>query len=275
MRRFDVPLLAPWVDQALNKPEQDWLIDGLFPAGGLSFIAGRPKLSMKSWLAYASAMAMSSGRAVGPLRPSRKVKVMYLNLEGAERPTAERWPLLSAGSGISLEECDMHFMHGHPFMLDDDKDTVELVKYCVDLGVKCVFVDTFARSHSGDENSARDVGAALRGVDRFLHAGIAVVVIHHVRKQDTKNTTLLHDPDSDLRGSSALSGAYDSLVAIKCVSNPESANYDLYAQVGGKFAEFKAHRLEWTIDDKGARLSMEEADLSDIGGAQDENDIYG
>lgn len=270
---FNPMLIAPWVEAALAKPDQSWLIPGMFPAGGLSFIAGRPKLSRKSWLAYASALAMSSGRRVGPLVPDRKTPVAYLNLEGAERPTAERWPMLAGPAGIDLRDCALHFLHGTPVAMNSGKESHEIAKWCVDHGVECIFVDTFMRASPGaDENSVRDVGGTLRGFDSFLHAGIAVVAIHHVRKAPSAGGgAALYDPDADLRGSSALSGAYDSLVSIKTVENNDTSGYDLYALIGGKFADFESHAIKWSIDDKGARFTMESKSLPEPSAYEDKS----
>jgi len=68
-----------------------------------------------------------------------------------------------------------------------------------------VVLDTYARNAvGGDENSAKDVGVAIRQIDhlRFsLHT--AVVVVHHIGKKGTSE-----------RGSGALRGAADEMLLL-------------------------------------------------------------
>jgi hypothetical protein len=65
-----------------------------------------------------------------------------------------------------------------------------------------IVVDTLARCMTGgEENSAKDVGLFVAGVDRVRHAtGAAVLIVHHVGK------------GGDVRGSSALPGALDTQI---------------------------------------------------------------
>ena len=67
-----------------------------------------------------------------------------------------------------------------------------------------VIVDTLARClGGGDENSARDMGAAITSLDHVRHAfGCAVLVLHHTG----------HSNEHRERGSSALRAAADTLI---------------------------------------------------------------
>lgn len=249
--------LPAWVHKALTDPSPPWLIENMIPAGGLTIIAGRPKLSKKSWLAMLMGMTMASGTEAAGLKPTAKVPVLYLSLEGAPYSTAERFKMLEAGQKLPLASCtEMYFSLNEGFFLDDPSCVKELCTFISDHKIQCVIIDTFARSFRGDENDAKDVGAAMRGVNELLQTGTAVVLVHHLRKVQNKQQADLFDPDSDMRGSSALAGAMDQCISIKNIPNPQGNGYDTVYVVGGKAAEYVGRDAEWTIDGTVARLSM-------------------
>lgn len=251
--------LPVWVHDALTAPGPQWLIDQLIPAEGLTVIAGRPKLSKKSWLAMLASMVMASGRRAAGMHAPERVPVLYLSLEGTPTATAERFKMLEAGHGIPLSEChDMYFSLNAPFQLDQQADVTELCNYVKRIGIKCVVIDTFARAFCGDENSSQDVGAAMRGCARITALGCAVVLVHHLRKEGNSKSAVdsFFDPDSGMRGSSALSGALDILISIKSVPNPMHTSYDTYYVVGGKTKAYVAREVNWNIDGTVAKLHM-------------------
>lgn len=72
---------------------------------------------------------------------------------------------------------------------------------------RLIVLDTVARNFgSGDENSSTDMGAFVRACDELRHAtGACVLVVHHSGKDLGKGS----------RGSSALPGAIDCMIAVK------------------------------------------------------------
>ena len=68
-----------------------------------------------------------------------------------------------------------------------------------------IVIDTLARCFvGGDENSARDAGLFNAGVDRLRTAtGATIIVLHHIGKS------------GDIRGSTAFTGAFDTLIEAK------------------------------------------------------------
>ena len=68
-----------------------------------------------------------------------------------------------------------------------------------------IIIDTLARCFvGGDENSAKDAGLFIDGLDRIRTAtGATVLVVHHVGKS------------GDARGSSAFPGAFDTIIEAK------------------------------------------------------------
>lgn len=248
--------LHQWVAEALANPDPQWLLPGFIPAQGLVIIAGRPKLAKKSWFAYAAAMSMASGRTAGPFSPSRRVPVLFYSREGAPGPIANRFLLLEKGMGISISQCDnLYWVQNGGVFLDEPNHVKQICKTIEELKIECTFWDTFARSFRGDENKAKDVGAALRGVEKLRDAGSASVLVHHLGKSEKPTLGGTPDPDAGLRGSSALAGAYDNIVNIQQLEIDGAS--ESWAIVGGKYLDFHAYRQEWEIDESVARILLD------------------
>lgn len=88
-----------------------------------------------------------------------------------------------------------------------------------------IVVDTLARCFvGGDENSARDAGLFVSGVDRIKAAtGAAVLILHHLNKS------------GDARGSTAFAGAFDTIieakrenttVTLRCLKQKDAAEFE-------------------------------------------------
>lgn len=248
--------LPEWVSTTLANPEPDWILPGFIPAQGLVIIAGRPKIAKKSWLAYAMAMSVSSGVTSGPFKPGKSTGVLFLSREGAPGPIAERFLLLEPGLGIPLHRCsNLYFVQNGAFFLDEPAHVKWLLATIQKLSIGVVFIDTFSRSFRGDENNARDVAAAMRGIEKVRDAGAATVLVHHLGKSKIQGAGGFPDPDAGLRGSSALAGAYDNIISIQQVERDGDAQ--MLAIVGGKYVDFGEYTCDWKIDKNGARLTME------------------
>ncbi len=207
-----------WLDEQLAKPEPPYLLKDLVMPGGLTVIAGRPKLG-KSLLAMSACMAMSAGRQVGLLQPLGVSGTLYFDLEGVEQETAKRvegmrsmlgW---EAGllSNIFVYKVRMLELMAPGFV----HKVIDLVRATA---VQVVVLDTFAASFSGDENAKRDVQRYLNALKEIrIATGVATILVHHVNKATFayKQTAVMMDPDAGLRGSSALQGAYDSILALQ------------------------------------------------------------
>jgi len=93
-----------------------------------------------------------------------------------------------------------------------------------------IVFDTLARCAVGaDENSAKDMGIVIANVDRLrAELGATVILVHHTRKEDL-----------EARGSSALAGAMDTMIAavrqdrqralvsLKCKKQKDAAEFDM------------------------------------------------
>lgn len=250
---LEVPVPKPlpqWVDETLANPDPQWLLPGFVPAQGLVIVAGRPKIAKKSWFAYLAAMSMASGRAAGPFKPSRKANVLFYSREGAPGPIAHRFQAIEKGMGITISECEgLYWVQNGGVFLDEPGHVKQICKYITDLKIECVGFDTFARSFRGNENDARDVGAAMRGVEKIRDSGAASLLVHHLGKSKITTMGGEPDPDAGLRGSSALAGAYDNIVSIQELE--VEGEKEVWAVVGGKYLDFQGYTQDWTITGDG------------------------
>lgn len=234
---FYPPTLQEWAQSVRNDPAPKWIVKDLIPSDNLVLISGHPKDSKKTWL----------GMWLGLTAANMDTRVLYIYREGARRPTLQRFDALAAGLMIMQPYAfnNLFFHHRGNFWLDDLEQVKNAVKFVKKHSIKLLFIDTFAKSVMSDENSSKDVGRAIHATERLRDAGATVVLIHHLRKQGhalSNGTTGLPEPDKDLRGSSALAGAYETHLAVRSYQGGSPI-----LLVGGKEAEWKAYDYSYNF----------------------------
>jgi hypothetical protein len=199
-------------DEAIALAPPRWLVRDLIPEGALMVLYGPPGAG-KSFLALDIAMRLAHGMAWRG-QPLPRRDVVYLAAEGG------------GGFGARIEAWSRHnAMDGSDSGFRLLRATVDLLNtegvaaFAATLRAACdaaglrpaLFVlDTLARCMAGgDENEARDMGAAIRGVGAIQEAldGAAALVVHHPGK----------DKDRGPRGSYALVGAADAIALVERV----------------------------------------------------------
>lgn len=205
-----------WIERELARPEEPWLIHRMVLPGGLTIVAGKPKLG-KSFLSALMAMCMSSGRTVGPIKPVGRVKSLYLDLEGSARMTAQRLRLLARGHDLRESDLDlMTICDRRDFQVLQQGNAALLGDTIKKEGIQVVFLDTVARSFAGDENSKKEVQKYLDVLSELRNSlGVAVVLVHHLSKSAYagRDVTTV-DPGGGLRGSGAFEGAFDVIFSL-------------------------------------------------------------
>jgi RecA-family ATPase len=92
-----------------------------------------------------------------------------------------------------------------------DQESIERLLRTIDsldTNFSCLVIDTVARSMTGEENSATDMSAFIRGCDAIKHhTGCGLLAIHHAGKDASRGI-------NSMRGSSALAGAADTVLAV-------------------------------------------------------------
>lgn len=182
--------------------DEAWILDDLLPARGIGFIYGAPG-SYKSFVALDMAASVSSGRAWHGYECEMPGPVVYIAAEGSrglmERSVAwKRHHELDPGP---LAILTVPVMMDDVLMVQAFTECLERAAEAFGAPVRMVVIDTMARSFSGDENSAQEVGGFVNACARFSNAvgDCFVLVVAHTGK----------DAARGIRGSSALDGAAD------------------------------------------------------------------
>ena len=195
-----VPRIAPfshWRDM----PPPEYLIDGLVEHGGLSSVIGPPGMG-KSTVVLDMVCHVATGKRWQG-RQTLKTRVLYLPGEGLSG-AVQRLRAWEAAHGLELD--DVLLGNGIIQVNALNEAWGEIAAYIARQRIGLVVFDTFARMSAGlEENSATDVGKAVRRFDKLKElTNAGVMVVHHTAKADPTMG----------RGSSALNGALDSELLV-------------------------------------------------------------
>ncbi|MCX4560908.1 AAA family ATPase [Streptomyces phaeochromogenes] len=203
------PRTAWTADQlmATDFPEPKWAVPGIL-AEGVSLLAGPPKVG-KSWLSLGLALAVAAGGQAFDSVPVQGGPVLYLALEDTPRRLQTRMGKLLGGqpapAGLTLvTECP-------PFPQGGTEAIAQWLDRNPD--ARMVVIDVFAkmRGQAPQGVSAYDadyvsVGYAKRLAD---HYGVAVVLVHHVRKAGSDDFL------TEVSGTNGIAGAADATLVLK------------------------------------------------------------
>lgn len=196
--------------QTMEFPPVSWVVRDLLPEG-LTILAGKPKIG-KSWLALDIACRVATG---GELlgRPAEAGGVLYAALEDNKRRLKSR---LQKSTPSQKEWPDMlHMATEWPRL---DQGGLDALDTCLGRArdTRLVIIDTLATvkpvSRARDQQYQSDYDA-LRGLHGLANDfGIAIVVIHHLRKAESD------DPFDAVSGSTGLTGAADATLVLQRTS---------------------------------------------------------
>lgn len=252
-RIFCPPTLADWAASVETDKSPRFIIPGFLPADNLILLSGQPKDGKKTFFAMLTALVAASGKSAGPLKCEAPSPVLYIYREGARQPTLQRFKALAAGHGLGRvhEMQNLYFHHRGNFWLDHGDWVADVCSFIREREIKVVYIDTFAKSCQSDENSSRDMGVAVQQTEKLRDAGATVVLVHHLKKGVhalSGGRAGFPEPDKDLRGSSALAGAYEMHWAVRAYPQCNSQIRDTTLLVGGKESEWQAYSYEWHFD---------------------------
>jgi len=219
-------------------PPPTWLVDGLIPESGLTFVYGKPGKG-KSFVTLDLALRVAHGFDWHG-KECRQGGVLYV-----------------AGEGKGGYRNRVHGWHQHhglvadcaPFRLlpkavnlmtpEDVAKLVRTVKTAVG-DAKLVIIDTVARALPGaEENASKEMGLFVLACDTIREAcGVAVIGVHHSGK----------DEDRGMRGSSSLEGAGDCVLHLKRKGESNLVEVITEKQKDGEESKpvfLKLKKIEW------------------------------
>lgn len=194
-----------------NLPAPKWLIEDLFEKDALVMLVGPPG-SFKSFLAIDWALSLATGRPWNG-RTTEPSRVLYALGEGKasllKRIEAWIWR-----NQLSREERNLLNANFRvTFAVPQLAITRDVNEFLGDLDTdgfspNLFIVDTLARSYVGkSENDPLDVGIWVESADKLRQRGMAVLVLHHTKK----NTEF----GLQYRGSTAFLGAMDTAFTLE------------------------------------------------------------
>jgi hypothetical protein len=184
--------------------DQKWLVEDLWLASGVGFLAGGPKLG-KTHLAVEIAVAVAAkDQVLG--RPARiSGPVLFYGAEDHLSDLRERFEGLATLRGLNVDGLAVDLLDIPSLRLEREDDLLRLRATVERSKPRLLVLDPFIRIARIDENSSADVSTILsdlRAIQRDY--GVAVLVVHHTRKSPAAH------PNLTLRGSSDFAAWSDS-----------------------------------------------------------------
>ncbi|MDI3344366.1 AAA family ATPase [Streptomyces sp. AJ-1] len=188
-------------------PEPKWAVPGLI-SEGVNLLAGPPKVG-KSWMSLGLGLSVAAGGKALDTVPVEGGPVLYLALEDTPRRLQSRMGKILGGQpapvGLTLAtQCPPLPQGGNEAIanwLERNPDA------------RMVVIDVFAkmRGVSPPGASAYDADYAAVGHAKRLadHYGVAIVLVHHVRKAGSDDFL------TEVSGTNGLAGAADATLVLK------------------------------------------------------------
>lgn len=233
-------------------PKPKYAVDGLLPEG-VTVLVGKPKLG-KSWLTIGIAVAVASGgKALGTI-PVDKGDVLLLALEdGARRLQNRLNGVLNGGPVPAKLDVATEWRRIDDGGLDDIEGWLKDHP-----DARLVVVDTLKRVRPPERpgriyNDDYDAIAPL--ADLAKQYAVAIVVVHHTRKQDSE------DPVDLVSGSTGLTGAADGVCVLKRMrlqSSAELLSFGRDFEESSLALEWDKEKLQWKYVGEAAEFKMSE-----------------
>lgn len=194
------------------------VVPDLIPEG-LTIVASKPKLG-KSWLMLSTCLAVATGGFTLGDRHCAQGDVLYAALEDSERRLKDRMAKVSLSRSWpdNLTFCT----EMPPLMAGGMEFLRAWISGATD--PRLIVIDTFAKVRPGKGRDETQYEADYRaaGMLKSLadETGVAIVIVHHVRKMEAD------DPFDMVSGTNGLTGAVDTILVMK----RDSGGVTLYAR---------------------------------------------
>ena len=211
-----------------------FIIPGILPVG-LTILSGAPKAAKKSTFAIDVALALTSDHRSYVLEEAgahgedlndyipKDLSAMMLCLEmspGEVKFLSEKF----IHNGKVRPGLDLAFIN-KPFdyIMRDPNKLPPIVRIIEECEPDFLVIDTFARSHTLNENDPAIVNQMLGPVQKAaMQVNCAVLLIHHTRKTGQNRSNQPVDVHDEVRGTSAIFGeARGSIVLVREVPKGE------------------------------------------------------
>jgi hypothetical protein len=237
-----------------------WVVPDVLPEG-LSLLVGKPKKG-KSWMGLGMCEAVSSGGVAFGVKRVEQGDTLYLALEDNNKRLKKRLQKILNGAA---PPDNMHLRTEWPRL--DEGGAERLDEWLTDRpAARLVVVDTLAKIRGqsqgrGQNIYAEDYAALEQLLPLASKHGVAIVVVHHLRKMAAS------DPLDEISSSTGLTAGVDGFLILR--RQPGSKGPTLY--VDGRDIEepteyaliWNVNTATWTIegDAEEVHVSKERADI--------------
>ena len=182
----------------------------------LLMINGKEKIG-KSMLVLNLALGIASGKSFACFPIPNPKKVLVLSAEGGYYPNSQRLKkMVTHFQGVTSEYFNIQFNSN--FLLNNPSDYTALCGIITEKGINVLVIDPFIKFHDVEENDSTEIMKVLRPIRNMIEElNISVILVHHFGK----------NASAGARGSSAISGEYDSAIEISKNKKGVKLSYDM------------------------------------------------
>jgi hypothetical protein len=185
-----------WEDYKQDYLSTPWIVKGVLPQAEVGILYGQSG-SGKTFFVLDLAATIARGADWR----GRKVSACRVVYVAAEAREGVKKRMDAYDQHVCADGARPDIIASAPNLLSSD--TTDLADAIGKAGL--IILDTMAASHSGDENSAKDMGLFLAACKELSHAtGAMVLAVHHTGKEESKG----------MRGSSALFAGADFVMEV-------------------------------------------------------------
>lgn len=198
-----------------DMPPVGWVIDGMLERGGLLSLIG-PSGVGKSAVVLDMACTIAAGVGHWHQRKCDSHPVIYVAGEGVSGAVERVKAWERANDMVGALDDRLYIVPESVNLAASQMTWAYVAHLARGLGAGLIILDTFARMSGGlEENSSKDMGAAVTRMDKVRRtSGAAVMVVHHTGRGSTHS-----------RGSTAINGAMDSEVLLT-LATPKTQDED-------------------------------------------------
>ncbi len=187
-----------------------WLVESLWSHEAVGFVAGQPKLG-KTWLALDLALSVATGTpCLDTYAVPEPGSVLVYLAEDPPQAVRQRLAGLCRHRGLDLDAIALHVITAASLRLDLEDDRERLEEVVRRLAPRLLILDPLVRLHRVDENRSDEISLLLSFLRTLQRThGLAIVVVHHMRKGGARRG------GQALRGSSDLHAWTDSALYLQ------------------------------------------------------------
>jgi len=195
------------VGEILNKefPDEEWLVEDMLALPSVNAISGMPGHG-KTFVTIHIAQCVAKGSPVFGKFKTREAPVLVISEEDYPKHLKKRF------ASLGMTDDAITYLSLAGFKADNPKHVDEIIDIIREKNFKLVIIDCLRRVHDQDENDSRGMARVAEGLKRIAKEDVAVLYIHHHRKQEEFKSS---NPTVSLRGSTEIQAAVENHFALE------------------------------------------------------------